>query len=102
MEGFTKYSPIDRSLPTENGAYNIAVYSRDGETILRVAYYSVQGNKWFTREVSEYGYEHTYAFTDDYISYFKKIEGVTFEIVPESYKFDFSAIGVELNEDDHE
>lgn len=101
MEGFTKYCPIDRSLPTENGAYNVIVLSRDGVPVIRVAYLNIKDGcnlKWTQQYISEYGYSQISKLPDEQIAYFKRIEGVTFEVIPESYKIDI--LGVKEDDDE--
>lgn len=98
MEGFTKYSPLDRTVPKVSGAYNIVIIARRGVPVVSVAYYSMQHDKWVGRTINEYGYAEEFRLDSNNISYFKHIEGIEFEIIPESY--DIKISGVEEDEDD--
>lgn len=92
MEGFIKYSPIDGTIPKESGAYNIVVYSRRGPAVIQVAYFSVQERKWVQQHIEEFGYETTSTIDENYISYYKRIDGVEFSIIPESYNITIKGV----------
>jgi len=97
MEGFIKYSPIERSVPRESGAYNVIIVARRGVPVIDVMFYSVENNKWVRQFIDEAGYSSESVVLPDHISHFKRIEGVKFNIIPESY---FIEIGGYIEEDD--
>ncbi|AZU98417.1 hypothetical protein BZF66_05550 [Salmonella enterica] len=94
---FKSFAPWDKK-PEENGAYIVVVYSRDGVPVMRIAFYDVESNTWTQQHIEEYGYATTSKLNDNIISYYKKIDGVSFEVIPESYNIKMD--GVKLNEDD--
>jgi|AGFS01.1.fsa_nt_gi hypothetical protein len=86
MSEFLEYSPFSNQIPPSSGAYNIVIFSRDGVPVISVAFYNHITKKWYRQYIEEYGYCDQHQMEDNYISYFKLIEGVEFNVIPEDYK----------------
>ena len=96
MSDFIKYEPWEN--PKESGGYIVVVYSRDGVPVMRIAFFDVESGKWTQQYIEEYGYSSTSKLDTNLISYYKKIDGVEFKVIPESYNITLS--GVVDDEDD--
>ena len=99
MSNFNKYSPIDNKRPTESGAYNTITFTRDNVPVIEVSYYRVETRQWYRRSIGEYGYSEEYKIDDNYISYFKQIEGVSFDVIPETYEINIPGVKLDQDED---
>lgn len=98
MDKFLEYCPFDGKRPPSTGAYNIVIVSRDNVPVISVAYYDASTKKWYRQQIEEYGYSEQFQMDDNFISYFKEIEGVGFNVVPESYVITISG----MTEEDEE
>jgi|SRR6478609_5347558 len=98
MHEFSKYSPFEDKRPAESGAYNTITFTRDNVPVIEVSYYDAYKRQWYRRRIEEYGYSEEFKIDDNYISYFKQIEGVGFVVIPETYDIDIP--GVKLEDDD--
>lgn len=99
MQEFERYSPLDNKRPTESGAYNTITFTRDQIPVIDVAYYDAHSRQWYRRRIEEYGYCEEFKIDDNYISYFKQIEGVSFVVIPESYDINIPGVKIEDDED---
>lgn len=98
MHEFSKYSPFEEKRPTVSGAYNTITFTRDDIPVIEVSYYNAENRQWYRRRIEEYGYCEEFKIDDNYISYFKQIEGVGFVVIPETYTIDIP--GVKLDDDE--
>lgn len=98
MHDFIKYSRLDRSVPLVSGAYNIICTTRDRIPVIDVAYYNKDTSQWYRRCNEEYGYCDEFRISDEFIQYFKQIEGVEFVVIPE--KYNITIAGYNPEEDD--
>lgn len=95
MSEFEVYSRIDRRIPQVSGAYNIVKITRDDVPVISVAYYNTKNQEWYVHRVSEYGYSEVISISDEFISYYQRIDGVKFNIIP--MNFDITIVGVRIN-----
>lgn len=98
MHDFIKYSRLNNSVPAESGAYNTITFTRDNIPVIEVSYYDAYKRQWYRRRIEEYGYCEEFKIDDNYISYFKQIEGVGFVVIPETYSIDIPGVVLEDDE----
>lgn len=100
MSEFEQYSPFEDKVPPESGAYNIITFSRDRPSVpvISVAFYDAYKKQWHNQIMGEYGYAEEFKIDDNFISYFKAIEGVGFVVIPETYNI--TVPGVKLDDDE--
>lgn len=100
MSEFEQYSPFDDKVPPESGAYNIIIFSRDRPSVpvMSVAYFDSRKKQWHNQVMGEYGYADEFKIDDNFISYYKAIDGVEFVVIPETYTITIP--GVNLDDDE--